>query len=141
MRALKQACRWTAIVGVCLMLSITSGVRAASFDCKKASTDIEHAICDEPRRNVLDEQISARYRHLLSESPASKVSDIRSAQRTWLAGRERAEVVAAMGPARQATARWLVAQRGFSATDADKAARNVVQAWVGAHQLHRRQYR
>jgi uncharacterized protein len=88
MRALKQARHWMAIVGVCLILSITSGARAASFDCKKASTDVEHAICDDPKLNVLDEQISGHYRHLLSESPASKVSDIRTAQRTWLAGRD-----------------------------------------------------
>lgn len=88
MRALKQARHWTAIVGVCLMLGITSGVHAASFDCKKASTDIEHAICDDPKLNVLDEQISGHYRHLLSESAASKVADIRAAQRTWLAGRD-----------------------------------------------------
>ena len=88
MRALKQARHWTAMVGVCLMLGMASHARAASFDCKKASTDVEHAICDDPKLNVLDEQISDRYRHVLSESVASKVPDIRTAQRTWLAGRD-----------------------------------------------------
>lgn len=88
MRALKQARHWMAMVGVCLMLGIASNAPAASFDCKKASTDVEHAICDDPKLNVLDEQISDHYRHLLSESAASKVPDIRAAQRTWLAGRD-----------------------------------------------------
>ena len=88
MRALKQARHWTALLGVCLMLGIASNARAASFDCKKATTDIEHAICDDPKLNVLDEQISEHYRHVLSESAASKVSDIRAAQRAWLAGRD-----------------------------------------------------
>ena len=73
MRALKQARQWTAIVGVCLMLGIAWNARAASFDCKKASTDVEHAICDDPKLNMLDEQISDHYHHLLSESVAAKV--------------------------------------------------------------------
>jgi uncharacterized protein len=88
MRALKQARQWTAIVGVCLMVGIAWNARAASFDCKKASTDVEHAICDDPKLNMLDEQISDHYHHLLSESVAAKVPDIRAAQRTWLAGRD-----------------------------------------------------
>ena len=88
MRSLKQARHWTAFVGVCLMLGIAANARAASFDCKKASTDVEHAICDDPKLNILDEQISDRYRHLLAESPAAKVADIRGGQRAWLAARD-----------------------------------------------------
>ena len=88
MHALKHIRRWTAMMGVCLMLGMAANARAASFDCKKASTDVEHAICDDARLNVLDEQISEHYRHLLAESPSAKVTDIRGAQRTWLAGRD-----------------------------------------------------
>jgi uncharacterized protein len=88
MLSLNQLRQWTAIMAMCLMLGLAANARAASFDCKKASTDVEHAICDDARLNVLDEQISEHYRHLLAESPSAKVADIRGAQRTWLAGRD-----------------------------------------------------
>ena len=39
-------------------------VQAASFDCAKASTEIEHAICNNPELSRLDEEMAAAYRSI-----------------------------------------------------------------------------
>lgn len=55
---------------------------AASFDCAKASTEIEHAICDDPELSRLDEEIALAYDQLL---PTSRYFEfIRDNQRAWL---------------------------------------------------------
>ncbi|ELJ4857118.1 hypothetical protein RTU34_004277, partial [Escherichia coli] len=43
------------------LLVASPGAFAASFDCQKASTAIEHKICDNERLSKLDEQLSSAY--------------------------------------------------------------------------------
>ena len=44
-------------------MSVTSA-SAASFDCKKASTNIEHAICNDPELSKLDQEIAVAFKSL-----------------------------------------------------------------------------
>jgi uncharacterized protein len=68
-----------------LTLGATAG-HAASFDCAKAATPTEHAICDNPQLSSLDDQTSGLYYTLISNgslSPA-KVSQVKSQQVQFL---------------------------------------------------------
>jgi len=55
---------------------------AASFDCSKAGTPIEKAICSYPEISVLDEQLASAYRAALATS--ADQSQLKSEQRAWL---------------------------------------------------------
>ena len=60
---------------------IPSIIRAASFDCSKATTKTEKAICDDSTLSKLDEDMAAAY------SKALKTSDpdaVKKGQRKWL---------------------------------------------------------
>ena len=64
----------------------TTAAHAASFDCGKASTPTEHAICDNPQLSHLDDQTSGLYYTLISNgslSPA-QVSQVKSQQVKFL---------------------------------------------------------
>ncbi len=55
---------------------------AASFDCKKASTKIEHAICNHPELSKLDQEIAAAFKSLKIDG--RYYEEIVEAQRTWI---------------------------------------------------------
>ena len=51
----------------CVLLLLASGAaHAASFDCSKAKTPQEKAICGSPELSVADEQMAAAYKALLA---------------------------------------------------------------------------
>ena len=55
---------------------------AASFDCNKASTLVETAICTDPELASLDDSLAALYKQALRES--SSATQIKARQRAWL---------------------------------------------------------
>lgn len=57
---------------------------AVSFQCEKASTTVEHALCDDKALGALDDQVSESYRRLLESAPEASVSALRDGQRAWL---------------------------------------------------------
>ena len=62
------------------LLALTaSHAHAASFDCTKARSQVEHLVCDTPALSQLDETLATTYRAALSNDPAS-----RQRQLTWL---------------------------------------------------------
>lgn len=63
----------------------TGSAAAASFDCGKAATMVEHAICANARLSRLDEQLADAYRKSLSGRQADS---IRQAQRDWVRARD-----------------------------------------------------
>jgi len=65
------------------MMVLSSGAAAASFDCAKAATLVEHAICADRKLSDLDDQLAAAYRNVLAA--ASDANAIRARQREWLA--------------------------------------------------------
>ncbi len=55
---------------------------AASFDCAKATTLVEKAICADPQLSDRDDALMAAYQHALVE--ASDANRIKAEQRSWL---------------------------------------------------------
>ncbi len=55
---------------------------AASFDCNKASTLVETAICSDAELSSLDDSLAALYKQALRQS--SSASQIKARQRAWL---------------------------------------------------------
>ena len=72
----------------CLVLSFSSGLAHAadspSFDCKKASSSVEKAICGDPKLMELDVDLAASYKRARSESSEKRSKWIVSSQREWL---------------------------------------------------------
>jgi uncharacterized protein len=58
----------------------------ASFDCKKAATPVEKAICDSSVTAELDVALDEIYRASLARRPAERTT-LEAAQRQWLAAR------------------------------------------------------
>lgn len=65
-----------------LPTAFTVTVHAASFDCAKAGTFVEHLICADQNLSTLDDGLSNFYRQALASSP--RPDALRSAQRAWL---------------------------------------------------------
>lgn len=73
-----------------LAFAFIGTAHAASFDCKKASTFVEKAICSNKTLGALDEVLSENYRYML----ASDIGDgarkhLRESQRAWIKERNR----------------------------------------------------
>jgi|HubBroStandDraft_1064217.scaffolds.fasta_scaffold08120_1 uncharacterized protein YecT (DUF1311 family) len=59
------------------------GAHGASFDCSKAHTAVEKAICADPHLSSLDDQLGQAYRNVLSKADEGYLA-LRQDQRTWL---------------------------------------------------------
>jgi uncharacterized protein YecT (DUF1311 family) len=68
------------------VLLFSAGVlaNAASFDCAKAKTQQEKAICASPALSAVDDQMAAAYWKTLAATPSEFKAGIREDQRTWL---------------------------------------------------------
>jgi len=60
---------------------------AASFDCTKAKTPQEKAICGTPQLSAADDQMAAAYKAWLAAAPPDWAAGIRDNQRAWLRSR------------------------------------------------------
>jgi len=74
-----------AILGGALLLCCDRA-EAASFDCKKAASDIERLICEEPILDSLDTQLEGAYRGALDRS--NNPARVKDMQRAWLKQRD-----------------------------------------------------
>jgi len=72
-----------------LFLIVGMNVHAASFDCAKAGTKVEHMICDNPEISKLDEELTKSYKAALQDK--SKAGGVRQAQRQWLTNRNQCQ--------------------------------------------------
>ncbi|MBL8259320.1 MAG: DUF1311 domain-containing protein [Candidatus Competibacteraceae bacterium] len=61
---------------------------AASYDCTRADTAAEIAVCDNPGLNRLDEDLAVQYRSLLRRLPPRRAEMMRRDQRSWLTARD-----------------------------------------------------
>jgi len=63
---------------------------AASFDCNKASTFTEQAICKDPLLSKLDDTLSENYKYIFASKISVRVrKDLKATQRSWLATRNK----------------------------------------------------
>ena len=68
-------------IGFTTSLLITS-LYSASFNCKKASTFIEHTICNDSELSKLDEQLASAYKKVFNS--LSDKTDLKKDQLDWL---------------------------------------------------------
>ncbi|MBN2825620.1 MAG: DUF1311 domain-containing protein [Campylobacterales bacterium] len=59
---------------------LISFVSAASFDCQKASSDVEKLICSDSQLSLLDEDLAKAYKSALQKDPTR----IKTQQQRWL---------------------------------------------------------
>jgi uncharacterized protein YecT (DUF1311 family) len=70
-----------------LIALLSTGIataHAASFNCAKAATPQEKAICASPELSAADARMAAAYRKLLAAAPPEIKPEIRGGQRAWL---------------------------------------------------------
>ena len=70
------------ILATCFFLLITGNVSAASFDCAKASSEVEKLICSDAELSKLDESLSKAYLQALKRTDIKKQTI--ESQRQWL---------------------------------------------------------
>lgn len=69
-----------------IVLSVSGGP-ASAFDCNKASTPTERAICADPTLKAADDAMSAAYGELRHSLGGKEASMLQLAQKRWLASR------------------------------------------------------
>ena len=89
----KTSAAFAALAGTLAIgaLALPGAGQAASFDCAKASTPTEHAICDNPQLSTLDDQTSGLYYSLISGDTVLKngsVADVKAQQEKFLGQRD-----------------------------------------------------
>ena len=70
------------LIIIAAILAYSSPVFAASFDCAKASSLVENAICSDSQLSDLDELLNRSYKQALAN--ALNVNALKSEQRAWL---------------------------------------------------------
>jgi len=66
-------------------LLVPSGaLTAASFDCSKASTPQEKAVCADPKLSKLDDDLAAAYRNVLAQLSPAGAEEVRQDERAWV---------------------------------------------------------
>ncbi len=74
---------------------------AASFDCTKAISPMEKAICSDKELGAADVKMAAAYRQAIDLMPAEAVANFRADQRMWLVAVERGCQIAEVGESRK----------------------------------------
>ena len=73
-----------ALMSALLSLAGIATAHAASFDCAKARTGVEKAVCADPKLSEYDERIAAAYKRELDEWNGAIRGYVRNDQRHWL---------------------------------------------------------
>jgi uncharacterized protein YecT (DUF1311 family) len=82
------AMRNTFLASALLMLcAITSTANSASFNCKKAGTEVEKKICADARLSRLDDELAETYRAAMTKMAQVERARLRRDQATWLKSR------------------------------------------------------
>ncbi len=68
----------------CCVLMLATPCFAASFNCAKASTPQEKAICASPALSAADDRMAAAYSAILHTIPPSFQDEVRADQRVWV---------------------------------------------------------
>jgi uncharacterized protein YecT (DUF1311 family) len=71
-----------------LLLLASGAAHAASFDCAKAKTPQEKAICASPQLSAADDQMAAAYKAVLAAATPEIAAELRDGQRAWIRGRD-----------------------------------------------------
>jgi uncharacterized protein len=77
------------IIIILIFTGVSSPLGAASFDCQKATTDIEKMICDSPQLSRADEKMASAYQNLRRALLEPEREVLLNDQRVWLQERDR----------------------------------------------------
>jgi uncharacterized protein len=78
----------SAIAAVLLAAAGTAGAATPSFDCAKASHEVEILICKDAALAEMDHSLNSLYHTLLKHTPASQQGALKTEQRGWVKGRD-----------------------------------------------------
>ncbi|SMC27317.1 Protein of unknown function [Andreprevotia lacus DSM 23236] len=81
-----RLCLLPPLLSACILLLAFAPARAASFDCAKAATATEKAICADGPLSQMDQDLAQVWRKALAIAPAPAV--LKAAQRQWLRRRD-----------------------------------------------------
>lgn len=81
-----------------IVLSVAIGLlglsdRAVAFDCAKASTPSEKAICADPKLKAADDALAAAYDAVMQRAPADRKEALKQSQQDWIVQRDSACVI------------------------------------------------
>ena len=81
---------WRAVacaIALAALGGAAASAEAASFDCHRAASSMEHMVCNDPKLSALDDQLGATYADMLALSldPAA----LRDDEREWLASMQK----------------------------------------------------
>ena len=79
---------WVAAILLGCLMSVPA--QAASFDCAKASTKVEHIICDTPEISKLDEDLDVSYKAAVQDKQQGR--SIKQTQKQWMRERNNCAV-------------------------------------------------
>jgi len=81
--------RPTALAAMALLASDLSALAASpSFDCAKATTQVEKTICSDPDLAALDVKVAAAFKQAMAQSTAVERHDLLISETTWLKQRD-----------------------------------------------------
>jgi uncharacterized protein len=72
-----------------LCLALMPSARAATFDCNKASTFVEKAVCSDSRLSAMDDDLGRLYKAALAGTSNSET--LKSDQKAWLSLRDQCQ--------------------------------------------------
>lgn len=101
-RWMMKASLWFAMAAPCLAVN----TQAASFDCAKASTKVEKAICADEELSKLDEDLGKAYSEALPKAPDPE--SLKQQQKQWLRERNKCSDTACLKQAYQTRLSTLV---------------------------------
>ena len=69
-----------------VLLCLAGNVYGAGFDCTKASTTVEHLVCNDAELSKMDDALVSAYTRIISQ--ASDREAVKTAQKEWLKRRD-----------------------------------------------------
>lgn len=72
------------VLAIAALLLFAPVAQAASFDCAKATSSFEHAICDHPDLSKADETLAQAYATALGGLSKPAADEVKAAQHNWL---------------------------------------------------------
>jgi uncharacterized protein len=67
-----------------MLLMLPTPTYAASFDCAKAATKVEHLVCDNPKLSELDSKLGQDYQDVLGKANDEQKQSVMAEQKHWL---------------------------------------------------------
>jgi len=78
------------------LFSLVAATQAASFDCSKAGTKVEHMICDSPELSKLDDELAKEFQKASKVASSVNQNQFKVNQRYWLNERNQCADVACL---------------------------------------------